>query len=96
MRELREARTYTLEALAEKIGLDAPRLSRMERGERSIDTLVLRRLSSALEVRMDDFFLEPEPQVMARGTGSDEMVDWARQLRRDLDFVAEFRRGGSA
>jgi hypothetical protein len=51
-----------------------------------------------LGVRMDDFFREPAPQVtMMRSGGADatadEMAQWARALRGDLDMVAEYRRG---
>jgi len=100
LKELRLERGYPkAHDFAERIGVDGPRLSRMESGQQGISTLVLRRAAEVLDVRIDDFFREPLPQAtMLRSGGADEakaneMVDWARNLRADLDTVAEYSRG---
>jgi len=100
LKELRIERGYPKASdFAERIGVDGPRLSRMEGGRQGISTLVLRRAAEVLGVRMDDFFREPQPQVTlmrsggASGADTDRMVQWARDLRTDLDTVAEYRRG---
>ena len=100
LKELRVERGYPKAAdFAKRIGVDGPRLSRMESGQQGISTLVLRRAAHVLGVRMDDFFREPAPPVtMMRSGGADdakaeEMAQWARALRSDLDMVAEYRHG---
>lgn len=96
LRELREASGYArLGDFASLIGVDEPRLSRMERGERNISTLVLRRAAQVLEVPMDMFF-EPAsgPVALMRsesdGTAAAEMLDWAAELQRDLRAVRTY------
>jgi transcriptional regulator with XRE-family HTH domain len=101
VRELRDNAGYSQADLAAKIGMDGPALSRIERGERGMDTLVLRRLAQTLETSMD-VFLEPAATevVLARADTDNatlgEMVIWARNLRSDIDAVEDFDRAGRA
>ena len=95
IREEREDRQLTLQELAHDVGIDGPRLSRIERGLRGIDTLVLRRIAVRLGLSMDAFF-EVSPAGMThsrRGTADDdameEMVAWAAALQRNGRFVSE-------
>ena len=96
LRTLREREGYKLAEFAERVGIDQSGLSRMERGERGIDTLFLRRVADVLGVGLDAFFPAAEPRVvMARDGGvQDEqmaqMIEWAKDLHRDLDLVARF------
>lgn len=95
LRELRKREGYTLAEFGERVGIDASGLSRMEKGERGIDTLLLRRAAEVLGVNLDAFFPTDETVVMARDGGvADErmveMIDWAKDLQRDLDLVARF------
>jgi transcriptional regulator with XRE-family HTH domain len=96
IREERRAAGFTQQELAEQIGLDAPRLSRIENGERGIDSLVLRRIATAIEVPMDVFF-EDRVVVHGRGDGDDPdlsaMIDWARELRHDIQAVTAYSAG---
>jgi transcriptional regulator with XRE-family HTH domain len=95
IREERVRRDMTLEDLAYEVGIDAPRLSRFERGERGIDTVVLRRIARLFGMPVDAFFEPAEPAgVLAlarRGDADDEsmreMVDWALGLRANMAFV---------
>lgn len=100
IREERSKRDLTQDTLAEAIGIDGPRLSRIERGERGIDTLVLRRVARFFGLPMDAFF-EPASTgdfVRARQGDADDaamhdMLAYGRRLQRDARFVeAEFAR----
>jgi transcriptional regulator with XRE-family HTH domain len=100
LKELRIAHGYTKAAdFAAKVGVDAPRLSRMETGKQAISTLVLRRAAQVLGVAMDEFFREPRPALVRMRAGeaneaqTAQIVRWAHELRDDLDMVAEYRRG---
>lgn len=80
---------------AELIDIDAPRLSRIEQGKRGIDTLVLRRAAQKLEVPMEAFFEEPQPELaLARGDAEDPaqtaMLDWARTLQDNIATVERY------
>jgi transcriptional regulator with XRE-family HTH domain len=100
LRALREEGGYpTAAKFAEQIGVDAPRLSRMENGHQGISTLTLRRAARVLGVDMEAFFQEPAAAVthMRAGEGrrsqADAMVQWARELRADLELVRRYQRG---
>jgi transcriptional regulator with XRE-family HTH domain len=94
IREERTKRDLTQDVLAEAVGIDASRLSRIERGERGIDTLVLRRVARYFDLAMESFF-EPEGAadlVLARqGEAEDaamqEMFSYGRRLQCDARFV---------
>ena len=95
IREERTQREMTLDELAGELGIDAPRLSRFERGERGIDTVLLRRIAQFFGRSVDSFFESaPAAGVVAlarRGDTDDEsmrdMVDWALELKRNMAFV---------
>lgn len=95
IREERTRREMTLEELAEQVGVDAPRLSRYERGERGVDTVVLRRIARLFELPVDAFFEAPAADgvvaLARRGDADDEsmkgMVDWALGLKDNMAFV---------
>ena len=100
IREERSKRELKQDVVAEAVGIDGPRLSRIERGERGIDTLVLRRVARYFGLPMESFF-EPEgiaDVVLARrGDAEDEamqaMLAYGRRLQGDARFVeAEFAR----
>lgn len=100
LKELRLEHGYTKGvAFAERIGVDGPRLSRMESGKQAISTLVLRRASRVLGVPMDAFFTPAASAVTLMRSGDaddsrvDQMVEWAHELRSDLDMVSEYERG---
>lgn len=99
IREERVRADVKQEVLAEAVGIDAPRLSRIEQGKRGLDSLILRRIANYFSMPMDAFFEAPAPEVaLARRGGADEgamqdMLGWARQLHRDAHFVeAELER----
>jgi transcriptional regulator with XRE-family HTH domain len=94
IREERLRAEVKQEELAEAVGIDAPRLSRIEQGKRGIDSLVLRRIANYFALPMDAFFESPaaaEVALARRGDAEDaamqEMLGWARQLQRDARFV---------
>ncbi|MGH2902816.1 MAG: helix-turn-helix domain-containing protein [Solirubrobacteraceae bacterium] len=88
----REAAGYTQVQLAEIVGIDDTVLSKIESGQRGIDSLILRRIARALDVPMDRFFEAAEPLALAREADSEQlrgMADWARKMKADLAFVRE-------
>jgi len=100
LRAHRKEAGYTLADFGNRIGVGPSGLSRMEKGERGIDTLVLRRAAEVLGVGLDAFFPSEEPTVMARDGGVEderlnEMVDWAVGLQRDMDVVERFGHGAA-
>jgi transcriptional regulator with XRE-family HTH domain len=95
IREEREAAGYTQAQLAQAVGIDATVLSRIEGGQRGIDSLIMRRMARALDVPMERFFDSSQPVALARGADGEElaaMVDWARRMKADLSFVREAAR----
>lgn len=58
LRELREARGLSQEALAHEAGLDRTYISSVERGKRNISIENIERLAIALNVKIKDFFEE--------------------------------------
>jgi transcriptional regulator with XRE-family HTH domain len=97
IRETREAAGYRNQAdFARLLNMDASQLSRIERGLRRIDSLLLRRIAEILEVPLEALF--PDDQrgaaLARRGDGEDEgmrkMIDWAFALRTDIDTVSDY------
>ena len=87
IRQERERRGLNQRELAERLGIAPERLSRIETGQRGVDTLVLRRASQVFELPMDAFFDEGAEVALARRGDADDgamasMVDWARRLQR--------------
>lgn len=92
VREERQAAGYErLEDFAEALGIDHTNLSRIERGERGLDSLLLARIAALLNVPMDAFFDLERGEVLAMARGGngdrDEMVDWGLELLADIDFA---------
>jgi transcriptional regulator with XRE-family HTH domain len=61
IRELREARGWSQERLADEAGLDRSYMSGIERGVRNVSVLKIARLSRALHVPLRD--LMPDQEV---------------------------------
>ena len=57
---------YTRKQLAEKINVSVNYLGRIERGKHSVDFDVIEALSSALDIRTFELFLEPKKTNLAR------------------------------
>jgi transcriptional regulator with XRE-family HTH domain len=93
IREERERAGRNLENLATAIGISNSHLSRIERGQRGLDSLVLRRIADELGVAMERFFLPCSVECVHARQGSGEqramsrMINWGRQVQDDLAFV---------
>jgi transcriptional regulator with XRE-family HTH domain len=102
LREERERCGLRLERAAAELGVDKSTLSRIENGERGLDSIVLRRAAALYEVPMDRFFDEARGDLLikARATKADvaaaeAMARWAQRKLDDLRFVREeTSRGG--
>lgn len=100
IRSLREAAGYRNQGeFAKLLGKSPSELSRLERGLRKLDTLLLREIALKLDVPMEAFFPEERhAMALARQGDADEsgvqdMVSWALDLRKDLDQVADYAAG---
>lgn len=84
----RERAGLTLQALAERVGGDASRLSRVENGERGLDSVLLFDLADALEVSVDSLLVSGRLMAFARGErqpGEDDPhVRWGVRLIEDM------------
>lgn len=96
LREERERCGYLLDAAADELAVDKSVLSRIERGERGLDSVLLRRAASLYEVPMDAFFEEPVTDLVikARDAEGDRkqataMAQWAQRKLGELRFVRE-------
>ncbi|MCD7880007.1 MAG: helix-turn-helix domain-containing protein [Candidatus Gastranaerophilales bacterium] len=56
IQEIRKSKKLTQEKLAEKIGLDTPNLSNIERGKRFVSAETLEKIVKALDVTEKDLF----------------------------------------
>jgi len=95
IKEEREKAGYTQAQLAERVAIDDSVLSRIENGQRGIDSLILRRVATTLDVPMDRLFAAPETLALARSNDSEQvrgMIEWARRMKADLSFVRETSR----
>jgi transcriptional regulator with XRE-family HTH domain len=95
IKEEREAAGYTQAQLAGHVAIDDTVLSRIENGQRGIDSLILRRIARTLDVPMDRFFVTREGVALARTGESEElreMIEWARRMKADLSFVRDAAR----
>ena len=98
IREERERLGRKLEEVAGAIGVSESYLSRIERGERGLDSLVLRRIATELKVSMDRFFVPTSFETVHARSGEGfsaalrPMMDWGRRIQDDLEFV--LREGG--
>lgn len=100
IRELREAAGYRNQReFAQLLGMSPSELSRVERGLRKLDTMVLRQIAECLKTPIDAFFPDERAGLALARKGDaddatiDEMVTWALDLRADLDQVSNYAAG---
>jgi transcriptional regulator with XRE-family HTH domain len=97
----REAAGYRQQRdFARALGISPSDLSRIERGLRGVDTVLLRRIADTVGGTMDSLLpsVQNEATAFARrgdadGDAMKEMVDWASRLRADIDRVSEYLAG---
>lgn len=96
LREERERCHFRLEAAANELDVDKSVLSRIETGERGLDSVLLRRAAALYEVPMDAFFEEGHAELVIKArdidgnrTEANAMADWAQRKLRELRFVRE-------
>lgn len=91
IRSERELSGYTLGELATQIGMSESNLSRIERGERSIDIELIDKVAQALDIRTHTLmdFARDEVVAFARTSsgGRDKVTDWTLDLFADLKFA---------
>lgn len=93
IREERERVGKNLEDLASAIGISESHLSRIERGQRGLDSLMLRRIATELTVSMERFFVASSFECVharhgeAAGAAMERMIEWGRRVHDDLGFV---------
>jgi transcriptional regulator with XRE-family HTH domain len=102
-RRLREERTrcrLSLEAAADELGVHKSVLSRIENGERGLDSVLLRQAAGLYEVPMDTLFEEVDTGLVVKARdvsgdipGVEEMGRWAQRKLSELRFVREERTG---
>lgn len=102
-RRLREERIrcgYTLDTAARELQIDKSVLSRIENGERGMDSILLRKAAALYEVSMDLLFEEAGTETLikaravdAKPSGVDEMAAWAQRKLSELRFVRRELRG---
>jgi transcriptional regulator with XRE-family HTH domain/Zn-dependent peptidase ImmA (M78 family) len=100
VREFRLIAGLSQEDLAAEVGLDRTMVAKIESGTRRIDALELARLSTALEVPLDQF-LRGYPEVLSRRTLVEDtttdagrqshrleakLLAWTRDIQQLLDF----------
>ncbi len=78
LKALRQANRMTLKQLAQKAGCTDAYLSQLERGRANPSIMTLKKIASALKVKVVDFFLENE-------TGENEVVLKEKE-RVDINF----------
>jgi transcriptional regulator with XRE-family HTH domain len=81
---------------ARALGIDASQLSRLEHGLRRIDSMLLRKIAEVLEMPLEQLLPQADaPTAFARrGEAADgemdRMVQWAVDLRSDIDTVSRY------
>lgn len=105
IREHREALGLTLVELGDRLGMSQAMLSRIERGQRGLDSTMLRAVAEALEVPMMALFgrqvegarvAASRDVVYARNPGNDQratrpLVGWGRRILADLELVRQLQ-----
>ena len=81
LRAYRLSNHMTLKQLAGKAGCTDSYLSQLERGHANLSVMILKKIASALQMKVVDFFLEPE-------TDEDEVV-----LKEKERVNIRFKRG---
>lgn len=95
IRRCRTEHHWSLAELGERVGLDEATLSRIERAERGLDTVVLRRIADVFGKTMDEFFRAPADAPVAAYARPGEalredllqMIRWSEEVLRDLVYV---------
>jgi XRE family transcriptional regulator, master regulator for biofilm formation len=64
IREYRENKKMSVQELANRIGVSRSYLSRMETGERPIKTDILEKVSTVLEVPIEDFYPDDQKKII--------------------------------
>ena len=93
IREIREERGLSLAAIAEKVGITVPHLSRLERGLRPLTDTWMKRIAPVLGVTPQD--LLPPTQPGAKTVEELEQTRWlelwmrltVRERRAVLEFI---------
>jgi transcriptional regulator with XRE-family HTH domain len=87
VRELRKARAWTLEELAEKANKHYTYIGGLERGDRNVTLEVLHAVAGALDVPLKQFFvLEPHPlEAKLNATSDDILSAIQRGFRATID-----------
>lgn len=81
---------------ARALDIDASQLSRLERGLRRIDSMMLRRIADTLDMPLEALLPRSEgAAALARRGDADDgtmhsMVEWALKLRSDIDAVQKY------
>jgi transcriptional regulator with XRE-family HTH domain len=96
-RRIRLARTAAYPRgrdFAAALEIDPSQLSRLENGQRSADTMLLRRIVELLRIPLEQIVPHAAPpMVLARDRNSvamEQMVEWARLLQTDIDVVSRY------
>ena len=76
LKALRSANRLTLKQLASKAGCPDAYLSQLERGRANPSIMILKKIASALQMKVVDFFLEPETQENDVVCKKGEVVIW--------------------
>ena len=88
MRAAREAAGLTQQELAARVDSDASRLSRMETGERGLDSILLFDIADALEVSVDSLLVSGRLLAFARGERQpgeeDPHVRWGVRMIEEM------------
>lgn len=80
--------------LAHAIGMDRTALAKIETGTRRVSAVELSSLAEALHVRMDWFFTDPAPAIVAYRESAPEQIRasidvWVERLAREVAFVRD-------
>ncbi len=108
IRELRNAKSWTLEEMAGKIGISTPHLSEIERGKKNLNNHLIERIASVLQIEHHELFVDDrslsdelaEVQAMFDELSLErqtQLLEFARFLRAQQDSVdTEEDVGGTA
>jgi len=89
LHKLRKDRGLSLRALASKCQLSANAISLIERGETSPNVTTLQRLAQALGIAIQDFFQEPQPNVIMGKCGKHPIAQGKGILIESLGCLPE-------
>lgn len=94
LREERERCNLVLAVAAEELAVHKSVLSRIENGERGLDSVLLRRAAALYDISMDTLFEETGDELIVKARNpdaaraeADAMARWARRKLSELRFV---------